>query len=328
MQQNKTSKYFKYAIGEIVLVVIGILIALSINNWNENKKSNINFNKSLVNVFNDLDFDLESAQRVIAYYKNKDTLATNIVDGKYSVTEYREGRVPTNLITSHSAFNITDMGYRQLMQNADNIPSEYDQLVADINHQYITKARLLESDYASLTKLIDGVRLRYSLSFPWYSQRDSISKEKRWQHFANDPIYKNEVQAYRSDACNNYALKVGWFYNDGLILYLKLKTIIKDTNPLPRFFPKNADDYDRFKFDYLGKYLTPSGNTIFIKENNDYLYIHSLDGKPLVLLSLVSKDIFINHNNGIILTFKRDDSNKVIGWHNGLNTVTKIKSND
>lgn len=36
--ENKTSKYFKYAIGEIILVVIGILIALQINNWNENRK--------------------------------------------------------------------------------------------------------------------------------------------------------------------------------------------------------------------------------------------------------------------------------------------------
>ena len=39
MEKNKTGKYLKYAIGEIVLVVIGILIALSINNWNENRKS-------------------------------------------------------------------------------------------------------------------------------------------------------------------------------------------------------------------------------------------------------------------------------------------------
>ena len=36
--ENKTSKYLKYALGEIVLVVIGILIALQINNWNEQKK--------------------------------------------------------------------------------------------------------------------------------------------------------------------------------------------------------------------------------------------------------------------------------------------------
>jgi len=37
LMENKTGKYFKYAIGEIVLVVIGILIALSINNWNVNR---------------------------------------------------------------------------------------------------------------------------------------------------------------------------------------------------------------------------------------------------------------------------------------------------
>ena len=38
LMENKTGKYFKYAIGEIILVVIGILIALQINNWNEKRK--------------------------------------------------------------------------------------------------------------------------------------------------------------------------------------------------------------------------------------------------------------------------------------------------
>lgn len=37
MEKNKTGKYLKYAIGEVVLVVIGILIALSINNWNDER---------------------------------------------------------------------------------------------------------------------------------------------------------------------------------------------------------------------------------------------------------------------------------------------------
>jgi len=37
--EGRTSKYFKYAVGEIILVVIGILIALSINNWNEIRKN-------------------------------------------------------------------------------------------------------------------------------------------------------------------------------------------------------------------------------------------------------------------------------------------------
>lgn len=38
IMENKTGKYLKYAIGEIILVVIGILIALQINNWNETRK--------------------------------------------------------------------------------------------------------------------------------------------------------------------------------------------------------------------------------------------------------------------------------------------------
>ena len=38
LSENKFSKYLLYAIGEIILVVVGILIALQINNWNENRK--------------------------------------------------------------------------------------------------------------------------------------------------------------------------------------------------------------------------------------------------------------------------------------------------
>ena len=53
MEQNKTGKYFKYAIGEIVLVVIGILIALQINNANENRL----LNKVRQNYYNQLIID-------------------------------------------------------------------------------------------------------------------------------------------------------------------------------------------------------------------------------------------------------------------------------
>ena len=40
--QNRAAKYLRYAIGEIVLVVIGILIALQINIWNEQRKQHLN----------------------------------------------------------------------------------------------------------------------------------------------------------------------------------------------------------------------------------------------------------------------------------------------
>ena len=82
MKTGKTSKYIKYAIGEIILVVIGILIALSINNWNEARKLNI---KETI-YLNGLKADLEQSQlaltRVIKktgrISRNADTLVTMI----------------------------------------------------------------------------------------------------------------------------------------------------------------------------------------------------------------------------------------------------------
>ena len=60
LDEGKTSKYFKYAIGEIVLVVIGILIALQINNWNERKKEHVK-EKAFLNEIN-LDFKSNKIQ--------------------------------------------------------------------------------------------------------------------------------------------------------------------------------------------------------------------------------------------------------------------------
>ena len=57
LSENKFRKYLLYAIGEIVLVVIGILIALSINNWNEDQKKDISNTKFLKNLSYEIELD-------------------------------------------------------------------------------------------------------------------------------------------------------------------------------------------------------------------------------------------------------------------------------
>ncbi len=47
---NKKTQYLKYALGEIVLVVIGILIAIQINNWNQSIKDNDSLNEYLTKI--------------------------------------------------------------------------------------------------------------------------------------------------------------------------------------------------------------------------------------------------------------------------------------
>lgn len=70
LSQNRFRKYLLYAIGEIVLVVIGILIALQINNWNENKKQQENLNSIYRIIQDDLEQNIEEASRFIANYEN------------------------------------------------------------------------------------------------------------------------------------------------------------------------------------------------------------------------------------------------------------------
>lgn len=65
LSENKFSKYLLYAIGEIVLVVIGILIALQINNWNENRKDDFVELKILQSLNNDLKTDINNIQGMI-----------------------------------------------------------------------------------------------------------------------------------------------------------------------------------------------------------------------------------------------------------------------
>ncbi|NNK73008.1 MAG: hypothetical protein HKO94_07435 [Flavobacteriaceae bacterium] len=66
MSQGKTSRYIKYAIGEIILVVIGILIALQINNWNQNRKRLkqeqvllVQIRDEMLSQYGDVHYDLE-----------------------------------------------------------------------------------------------------------------------------------------------------------------------------------------------------------------------------------------------------------------------------
>ena len=60
LTENKFNKYLLYAIGEIVLVVIGILIALQINNWNEERKVNTKEYLILKEFLNSINKDLNA----------------------------------------------------------------------------------------------------------------------------------------------------------------------------------------------------------------------------------------------------------------------------
>lgn len=89
LSENRFSKYLLYAIGEIILVVIGILIALQINNWNETRKTNEKIRNSLLALKSDLSQDTllisERLPFINEQYELNESLRARVAHSKATV---------------------------------------------------------------------------------------------------------------------------------------------------------------------------------------------------------------------------------------------------
>lgn len=66
-KENRMKQYSLYALGEIILIVVGILIALQISNWNEKKKSSVLGNEMISEIKNGIGSDLSELDKFISY---------------------------------------------------------------------------------------------------------------------------------------------------------------------------------------------------------------------------------------------------------------------
>ena len=102
LSENKFSKYLIYAIGEIILVVIGILIALGVNNWNENRK----LDKIRQSYYNKL---IEDFQADKAYAENQiREMNSSIAEFENYVSYYNKPDL--NLMEAFEAMKKNDWG--------------------------------------------------------------------------------------------------------------------------------------------------------------------------------------------------------------------------
>ena len=138
LTENKFSKYLLYAIGEIVLVVIGILIALQINNWNENISNQLRFENILSELRDDLKTDIINSEKILNSNKKVDSLSRLILEQKISKDEYLE-KGPGNLFwigLQFSAFDYQKTAFKKFENFQGIIPEKYLSIVKNVNYYY------------------------------------------------------------------------------------------------------------------------------------------------------------------------------------------------
>lgn len=113
IKDNKASKYLVYAIGEIALVVIGILIALSINNWNDQKKLILEEQEVIRSLTEELRGNIEKLKDAIKVNTRIEKLTTKVIDSlRMDVPKIKEDSFiqSTNYIpTSFETFVLQDV---------------------------------------------------------------------------------------------------------------------------------------------------------------------------------------------------------------------------
>ncbi|WP_162014323.1 DUF6090 family protein [Kordia algicida OT-1] len=192
MKNKKIGNYLAYAIGEIILVVIGILIAVSLNNWNENRKEN----KKLLNIYsiieNDLNNDLKEIEKIQNFYKSVDPLYTKILNDSVRKVEYVFNPQYTYLTIGFPEITFNKRGYNQLTNF--NTDSYQDSLPTQIIEFYTERLREIKIDDELRAKDFHENYSHYKKNYKWWADLISMKGSQEFIEYATtDPDYKNRV---------------------------------------------------------------------------------------------------------------------------------------
>ena len=216
LSEGKTGKYFKYAIGEIVLVVIGILIALQINNWNESRKDYAKSRNYLSEILKDLKGDTTSFNSAL-----KEVSSTIAVE-EWAINKFHDKTSPIDsLWMSFGGFYydyaINDRTFQKVQNAGDSKFTGFENVTDAINNYYsITKKRVenhTKWDTKEVTENqsymrdlethieIDALRMdmigERTIEKPFAIRQDSLEQMRLMIEFANSTRGRNHFK-------NNY----------------------------------------------------------------------------------------------------------------------------
>ena len=157
LNEGKTGKYLKYALGEIVLVVIGILIALQINNWNENRKLENSKVKLMLAIKKELSINLETLE------------------------DYKNG-----IYESNNKFNtVLNFSAGETTLPVDSLRQYLSQMVYHITLSFLSTVQEEAVSSGKFELLSDSLKQRLSLLKDYANSRNAIAEQINANYFYN-----------------------------------------------------------------------------------------------------------------------------------------------
>jgi hypothetical protein len=218
-QSSRAGKYLLYAFGEIILVVIGILMALQINNWNEQRKLQDKVASIYSIVKTDLRSDIESIDEVLAIMSPKDSVLKRIMAGDMTPEDYLNCEGCESVLLGFPDITLKSRGLKLLEENSTIFDSQNDSLFIRVNDIYSFFITEIDVD-------MDEIELDYTDNWSYFKSNKSwfsdyinrIKNEDFVEYALSSSDYRNRATAWHRLYFNNYLGHLKYYKESALLL--------------------------------------------------------------------------------------------------------------
>jgi hypothetical protein len=318
--ENKFSKYLFYAIGEVILVVIGILIALNINNQNEQTIKEEKLKSVYLEAQRELALNINRATLLIDFYEKKDSIIYLVLNDKLTKEDYINTPEMAFILFRNAQMYIQNKAYLSLTNKLDILPGRFSTVLKKLNIVYENNKSLTEMIQNQFNQSNSDFLKNLSDSKNWYLEL--INKQKLndeiLEYLVNDPFYKNKVFDYQSFY---YNMSLPRLKKNAVNAYKALSDVTgkKDDIDTSIYF---QPDEELSK--YVGEFKINSNDARFNAEEGYNKINIKLTGSQLhcILFGDVKVDIFPHTENVFILgdsdnakfTFLKNENDQITGF--------------
>jgi hypothetical protein len=230
LTENKFSKYILYAIGEILLVIIGILIAL--NNRNLVKQNEATFDALFGEILKDLIIDFKEADRILAFDARQDSLINRVLNNKVTEEDYKTEYGFIDLILSYEPMLFSDNGYNNLTRMIDKVPTKYNEVIDQLNTIHLVAKLKVIRPNEKLADLVFENLKKWANTKPWFYDSELINSEDI-NYFLTDPFYKNDVRLFQIYLKGNHMKSITMYKHLIAKSYISISKIIEPEKQIP-----------------------------------------------------------------------------------------------
>ena len=196
--ETLNQKWTEYLL-EILVIVVGIIVAFTLNNWNEKRKQASNFDKLIDGLENEIRENLEEANYEISGARNVQIIASRILQNKITREEFLEDRGFRSIIELNR-LDINSDDVSSLVKRQEDFPRNYKKLIPHLKNYLKIEERYRKSDN-EYAEQISGYSDFLIKTQSWYASSyiqvlDSLALNKQIDFYLENPVYKNYLTSY------------------------------------------------------------------------------------------------------------------------------------